>query len=209
MASKLKKIFSNLSILKKDQSSSIINYKYDNIIQSEIQKKTFKNQKMKYKIGKFEVKRKIPDKNELDKIYNNFLKDKNIIIKKDILFKYNYYLKTIKLDYDKQYFHLNLNLNKDKLYNLAFSFDNINKYQICILFLDNHYFKRFDSTILEGSVDFKTNTLYYTQNLEFYIIFKTLKPVILNNLKINIHEHKNVNDYNISLLKNNDRITIF
>lgn len=51
------------------------NYKYDNLIDKHI-KLCKKEKKEDYMIGNFKVNRKIPNKEELNKIYNNFIKKK-------------------------------------------------------------------------------------------------------------------------------------
>ena len=62
------------------------NYKYDDIIEHQI-KLNNKIKKDVYKVGNYKVNRKIPTKEELNKIYKNFMKNKNICVSKK---KYNF-----------------------------------------------------------------------------------------------------------------------
>ena len=75
MVLSIKNIFS-----KKSKNTNFENnYKYDNLIDKQI-KLCKIEKKIDYKIGDFKVNRKIPNKEELNKIYNNFIKEKISIL---------------------------------------------------------------------------------------------------------------------------------
>ena len=65
------------------------NYKYDSIIDNKISLLKKKNQN--FQISNFNSKRKIPNKEELKKVYNKFIKKvNNIKVEKDNYRLYNY-----------------------------------------------------------------------------------------------------------------------
>ena len=203
MVLSIKNIFS-----KKSKNTNFENnYKYDNLIDKQI-KLCKIEKKIDYKIGDFKVNRKIPNKEELNKIYNNFIKEKNInIINKK--FKFIKKIEQLRLLDDNQFILINLNLIKDKRYKLSINFF-IDNYSDIYFILNNNYdSKIFKSNNLKGNILFNTNYNFLSNYNELYILFDKKKEIFIKDLLISINEINNNSDYNIFLIKCNNKVIIY
>ena len=203
MVLSIKNIFS-----KKSKNTNFENnYKYDNLIDKQI-KLCKIEKKIDYKIGDFKVNRKIPNKEELNKIYNNFIKEKNInIINKN--FKFIKKIEQLRLLDDNQFILINLNLIKDKKYKLSINFF-IDNYSDIYFILNNNYdSKIFKSNNLKGNILFNTNYNFLSNYNELYILFYKKKEIFIKDLLISINEINNNSDYNIFLIKCNNKVIIY
>lgn len=187
------------------------NYKYDSIIDNKISLLKKKNQN--FQISNFNSKRKIPNKEELKKVYNKFIKKvNNIKVEKDNYRLYNYDLNinNLYLKNDNQFILVKLNIKDNKKYILYLSF--FLKEKSDIKFVFNNY----KNTLIYGvkydineKIIFNTNNLItYNDYLEFYIIFSPKNIIHIENLHLSLREISNKTN-NITLLKNNNKVTIF
>lgn len=197
----------NLFSKKSKNSNLENNYKYDNLIDKQI-KLCKIEKKIDYQIGDFKVNRKIPNKEELNKIYNNFIKKKNIIIinKK---FKFIKKIEHLRLLNDNQFVLINLNLIKDKRYKLSINFFIDNYSNISFILNNNYDSKIFKSNNLKGNILFNTNYNFLSNYNELYILFDKKKEIFIKDLLISINEINNNSDYNIFLIKCNNKVIIY
>ncbi len=189
-------------------------YKYDKIIDEKLNLLNKINNDEDFKIGKFKVKRKIPNKKELSKVYNNFIKE---IHKLDLhktnncKFNYSNNIPRLKLTDDNQYLLFKLNLNDKKKYNLSLTFGLEENIKLTFIFINNieKRIYKVDKEII-GNVSFKTNNMILENNyLEFYVLFSPKNNIIINDLYIKIKETLPIFNYDITLLKNNNKTIIF
>lgn len=199
----IKNIFS-----KKSKNNSLENnYKYDNLIDKQI-KLCKIEKKIDYRIGDFKVNRKIPDKEELNKIYNNFIKQKNInnINKK---FKFTKKIEYLRLLDNNQYVLINLNLIKNNRYKLSINFYINNYSNIAFVLNSNYDSKIFKCNNLKGNILFNTNYNFLSNYNELYILFDKKKEIFIKDLLISINEINNNSDYNIFLIKCENKVIIY
>lgn len=201
-------IFKNIKnrLNKKDEI-----YKYDDIIDKKLG--SLKKNNNNFQISNFNSNRKIPNKEELKKKYDNFLKKiQNIQIeeKKNTIFNYKNKIDYLCLKNDNQYLFFTLNLHSTKIYKLSIKFILKEKTNIEFVFNNNINKKIFSSIEdITGEILFNTNDLITLDNyLELYIIFKPINMIHIHNLMINIQEI-NKKHNNITLLKNNNKIIIY
>lgn len=209
MSLNIKKILS--FNFKKKKSNYEISYKYDDIINNEIKKINKKDEKDKpnlYKIGEYKVNRKIPDKNDLSKIYDKFLRKRNII-SKDNKFNYSKIIKNLILLPYNQFILIKLDLNKIKRYWLSISFQVENISNIIFLFNNNITKIQYNIDEVMNSVLFNTNDKNISEYTELYVIFNKQDYISIKNININIKEITNNDDYSISLIKFNNKVNIF
>ena len=201
-------IFRNIkNILNKKED----NYKYDDIIDKKLN--LLKKNNNNYKISNFTIKRKIPDKNELKKVYNKFLKkvDKmNSDLDNYKSFYYENKINKLVLTNDNQYLLFKLNLKDNKKYILSIKFNLPEKSKINFIFNNNLNKDVFNiNHEIYGEIMFSTNNLITLNDyLEFYIIFSPKNIINIHDLIITIKEI-NVKNNNITLLKNNNKILIY
>ncbi len=189
-------------------------YKYDKIIDEKLNLLNKINNDEDFKIGKFKVKRKIPNKKELSKVYNNFIKE---IHKLDLhktnncKFNYSNNIPRLKLTDDNQYLLFKLNLNDKKKYNLSLTFGLEENIKLTFIFINNIEKKIYKvNKEIIGNVSFKTNNMILENNyLEFYVLFSPKNNIIINDLYIEIKETLPIFNYDITLLKNNNKTIIF
>ena len=207
MSLNIKKLFNSF---RKKNSNNDEKYKYDEIIDNKIkllQKKIEHNKdNVVNVVNDYEVKRKIPDRKELNKIYNKFIKN---IPKNNIeIFNFNKIIDNLYLK--EGYMLLKLCLNENKRYKLGISFE-INEECTLLFTLNNNIYTKtysYDKKI-NGNILFKTNFKYLNKYNELYILFKEKYTITLKNININVQEINNNLDYNITLLKNNENIYIY
>ena len=183
-------------------------YKYESLIDEQI---NINNniEKNKYSIGNFKVNRKIPNKEELKKIYENFIKDKQININK-IKFNYVKNIENLMLKNDNQYILIHLDLKKEKRYKINIYFYTKNISNINFIFTNNTNNLQYSSNkYIHGDIHFCSNHKDLNLYNQLYILFNKQQNIFINNFKINIQEINDNNDYNISLIKNNNKIIIF
>lgn len=179
--------------------------KYDKCIEEKIKSNNEKNKNEHFKLGHFESSRKIPNKKELNKVYNKFIKNVNNIkdIKKeeeDIPnnnYYYHYKKNNLVLNDDDYYLLFKLNLNPNKSYNLNLTFDLQFTSNISFLFnFKNDKYKLFklDKEKVSNKIQFsmtivpsKNNLLYSS---DFYILFDALNKINLKNIEFEIKESK-------------------
>ena len=186
-------------------------YKYDDIIDKKLG--LLKKKNNSFQISNFNSNRKIPNKEELKKKYDNFIKKiHNIQIKenKNSVFNYKNKIDYLCLKNDKQYLFFNLNLQTSKIYKLSIKF--VLKEESTINFVFNNMFNKqiySSKEDIKGEIIFNTNNLITLDNyLELYVIFKPKNIINIHNLSIHIQEINNKNN-DITLLKNNNKITIY
>lgn len=213
MSSKVKRLlnsFRNRNKVKNDDK-----YKYDEIINNKIKllNRDVKQEKSNYKVGKYNVKRKIPNQEELKKVYDNFIKKNNIITNLPKIYEYKLNIKELNLINDNQFMLLNFNLNENKNYLLSVKFDLIQNLKISFV-LGNEYFKKefnIDKNV-NGNIMFNTNLLNINFNkyISFmYILFEKSKYIQLKNIDISLNEINKKLVFDITLLKNNNNVIIF
>ena len=213
MSSKVKRLlnsFRNRNKVKNDDK-----YKYDEIINNKIKllNRDIKQEKSNYKVGKYNVKRKIPNQEELQKVYDNFIKKNNIITGVPKIYDYKLNIKDLNLMNDNQFMLLNFNLNENKNYLLSVKFDLIQSLKISFV-LGNEYFKKEFKTNknINGNIMFNTNLLNinYNKYISFmYIIFEKNEYIQLKNIDISLNEINKKLVFVITLLKNNNNVIIF
>ena len=198
----IKKLF-----FKKSKNINSNNYKYDDIIEHQI-KLSNKIKKDVYEVGNYKVNRKIPTKEELNKIYQNFMKNKNICVTKK---KYNFEKKIeyLKINYDNEYILINLNLIKYKRYKLSITFTLNCHSNIAFILNNNHNSRIFRYTNLKGNLMFNTNCSSLSNYNELYILFDKNNIKYINDFLLSIHEINNNKDYDIFLLKCNNKVIIY
>jgi hypothetical protein len=186
-------------------------YKYDDIIDKKLG--LLKKKNNSFQISNFNSNRKIPNKEELKKKYDNFIKKiHNIQIKenKNSVFSYKNKIDYLCLKNDKQYLFFNLNLQTSKIYKLSIKFVLKEESTINFVFNNNINKQIYSSKQdIKGEIIFNTNNLITLDNyLELYVIFKPTNIINIHNLMIHIQEINNKNN-DITLLKNNNKITIY
>ncbi len=198
----IKKLF-----FKKSKNINSNNYKYDDIIEHQI-KLNNKIKKDVYEVGNYKVNRKIPTKEELNKIYQNFMKNKNICVTKE---KYNFEKKIeyLKINYDNEYILINLNLIKYKRYKLSITFTLNCHSNIAFILNNNHNSRIFRYANLKGNLMFNTNCSSLSNYNELYILFDKNNIKYINDFLLSIHEINNNKDYDIFLLKCNNKVIIY
>ena len=200
-------------MMKKNKKNNNIDNFIEEKIKNEYKKK--KNNNQKFKLGKFESTRKIPNKQELNKVYDNFIKNiDNIEIEKEIIkeyynFKYN--KKQLVLKEDDRYMKFNINLNKSKNYILSLTFHIHIQSNIKFLFkFKNDKYKSYNlnqekesSTIIFTTyfIQNKTELLY---DSEFYILFDNNKTHFnLSNIEFKIIEYDKKYIIPMTIIKSN------
>ena len=186
-------------------------YKYDDIIDKKLG--LLKKKNNSFQISNFNSNRKIPNKEELKKKYDNFIKKiHNIQIKenKNSVFNYKNKIDYLCLKNDKQYLFFNLNLQTSKIYKLSIKFVLKEESTVNFVFNNNINKQIYSSKQdIKGEIIFNTNNLITLDNyLELYVIFKPKNIINIHNLNIHIQEINNKNN-DITLLKNNNKITIY
>ena len=191
--------------------------KYDKCIEEKIKSNNEKNKNEHFKLGHFESSRKIPNKKELNKVYDKFIKNINNIkdIKKeeDIQnndYHYLYKKKNLMLNHDDYYLLFKLNLNPDKSYILNLKFDLQFTSNISFLFkFENDKYKSFkiDKEKVSNQVQFnmtftpcKNNLLYSS---EFYILFDAFNRINLKNIDFEKKESKK-KSIHMTIIKSKD-----
>ena len=203
MVLSIKNIFLKKSKNKVTEST----YKYDNLIDKQI-KLCKIEKKIDYKIGNFKVNRKIPNKEELNIIYNKFIKEKNINnIKKK--FSYTKKIECLKLLNDNQYMLINLNLSKNKRYKLSIKFNIDNNSNITFVLNNNYYTKKFKCHDLKENILFNTNSNILSNFNELYILFDKKKVILIKDILIKVNEINDNSDYDIFLIKCNNKVIIY
>jgi len=204
----LKKIVSKINNYKKNKYKYDKYDKYDKIIDDNIN--NIKNISDKeYKIDKYIVNRNIPNKNDLKEMYNTFIKNKQINVN-NIEFTCNKKIENLVLKNDNQYILIYLNLQKDKRYRLNLNFETNNTIEFNIIFVNDKYSKCYNiNESINGNIQFNTNHKHLVHYCQLYILFKKQIPIYIKKFNLNIQEIINNNEYNISLIKYNNKIKIF
>ena len=194
-------------IISKIKNLKTKKYKYDDIINDKIN--NIKNSYDEYKIDKYVVNRKIPNKEDLKEIYNNFMKGKKINLN-SIKFIFDKKIENLVLKNDNQYILVHLNLQKNKRYKLNLYFETSSNIYLNIILSNNKHIKSYKlNKTINGSIHFNTNHQHLIHYNQLYILFNKQNSIYIKNFNLNIQEINNNNDYNISLIKYNNKITIF
>ena len=193
-------------IISKIKNLNTKKYKYDDMIDHKIN--NIKNVNDEYKIDKYVVNRKIPNKDDLKEIYNNFMKGKHINLN-SIKFMFDKKIENLVLKGDNQYILLHLNLQKNKRYKLSLYFETSSTIDLNIVLSNNIQIKSYKNNSINGYIHFNTNHKHLIHYEQLYILFNKETTVYIKNFNLNIQEINNNNDYNITLIKNNKKITIF
>lgn len=187
-------------------------YKYDKIIDKKLNMLK-DNENNKYDIGNFKVKRKIPNKNDLNKIYNNFLKNINnhkISNNSNNLYKFIHKKYNIRLYDDNKFLLFKLHL-ENKHYKLSIMFQLLHESTVTFI-LNNDKTKlvyEFDKYI-KNKIIFNSNNIKLNNNyLEIYVIFSSYIPVHIMDLIFKVEETQIKNNNDITLIKNNNKVFIF
>ena len=186
-------------------------YKYEDLINEQINNlnKEKDNVNNNYKLGNFIVNRKIATTNELKKIYNDFISNKKINLKYK-KFEFTKLIKHLVLKNENQYILIHLNLKKEKRYKIQIYFEINNDSNINFVLSNNiekkeYYLEKF----IKGNIHFHSNDLNLIHYNQLYILFNKQNTIHINNFTFNIQEINNNNDYNISLIKYNNKVSIF
>jgi hypothetical protein len=186
-----------------------------NTIDDLIEKKIKENKKgnKDYVLGKFKSTRKIPDKQELKKMYDKFIKNNNIIqnneLNKRIIF--NHIIKECTLKNDNTFLMYDLNLQPTKNYRIYLSFIIHESQNITFLFqkYKNIYFT-INNEKNNNRITFITNIIskdYYNEysHSQLYILFdKYKKNIKLKDVFFEIKEIENEIIFPMTLIKNNE-----
>ena len=214
MSSKIKDVLESLKNRKKKKNSNIEIDKYENIINKKIEKiKKYDNlKKEKFNIGNYSVTRKIPNADDLKKVYDNFLKNHKHVNEVSKLFQYNYKIDYIRLTNENKYLLFNLNLKKEKKYLFSLKLNLQQLVNISFIFTNESTNKIFNiDNMIDKYILFNTNILntYGNYYNKFYVLFKKSKEILIKDLEIMIVEINNNINYNINLLKYDNKIKIF
>ena len=185
-------------------------YKYDDLINEQINNIEKSKNKINnnYKLGNYIVNRKIPTNDELKKMYNDFISNKQVNLNKK--FKLKKSIEHLILNNDNQYILIHLDLKKEKRYKIEICFELKNESNIHFVLFNNKQKKEYKlKQKIKGKIHFHSNDSNFVHFNQFYILFNKQNNIIINNFTFNIQEINNNNDYNISLFKNNNKVIIF
>lgn len=185
-------------------------YKYDDLINEQINniEKSKNEINNNYKLGNYIVNRKIPTNDELKKMYNDFISNKQVNLNKK--FELKKLIQYLILKNDNQYILIHLDLKKEKRYKIEICFEIKNESNIHFVLFNNKQKKEYKlKHKLKGKIHFHSNDSNLVYFNQFYILFNKQNNIIINNFTLNIQEINNNNDYNISLFKNNNKVIIF
>jgi len=200
-------------MMKKNKKKTNIDNFIDEKIKSKYNKKN--NNNKKFKLGKFESTRKIPNNKELNKVYDNFIKNiDNIEIEKEIIkeyYKFFYKKEQLVLKEDDRYMKFNINLDKSKNYILSLTFNIHIHSNIKFLFkFKNDKYKSYNLNQENESnniifttyfIQSKTELLY---DSEFYILFDNKKNHFnLSNIEFKIIEYDKKYIIPMTIIKSN------
>ena len=110
---------------------------------------------------------------------------------------------------DNQFVLINFNLIKYKRYKLSINFFIDNYSDISFILNNNYESKIFKSNNLKGNILFNTNYEFLSNYNELYILFDKKKEIFIKDLIISINEINNNSDYNIFLIKCNNKVIIY
>lgn len=181
-------------------------YKYDDLINEQIN--NIEKSKNNYQLGNFTVNRKIPTKEELKKMYNDFISNKQVNLNKK--YEFSKLIENLVLKNDNQYILIHLHLKKEKRYKIEICFEIKNESNIHFVLFNNIQKKEYKlKQKLIGKIHFHSNDSNLVHFPQFYILFNKQNNININNFSFNIQEINNNNDYNISLIKNYNKVIIF
>ena len=184
-------------------------YKYDDLINEQINNiEKSKNNINNYQLGNFTVNRKIPTNDELKKMYNDFISNKQVNLNKK--FELKKLIQHLILKNDNQYILIHLDLKKEKRYKIEICFEIKNESNIDFVLFNNKQKKEYKlKQKIKGKIHFHSNDSNLVHFPQFYILFNKQNNINIHNFTFNIQEINNNNDYNISLFKNNNKVIIF
>ena len=203
----IKNIYENIKNenKKKDQNTDDL---IDSVLNENIN--ITKKEKKKHSLKKIKINRRIPDKEELNNIFNDFIKNNKIIkVKKEL--NNNYYEKIVN---NINVFHNNnfiydFTLNKDTYYKILINIKlKNNKDNTKLLFLITDKFKIFKHEIYlnNNNIDIIFNNIYFTENkdIELYLIFKQFNyDLFIESINLIIIKNDNISKkFPILIIKN-------
>ena len=198
-------------IKSKINSSKQKKYKYDDLINEQLNniEKSKNEINNNYQLGNITVNRKIPNNEELKKMYSDFISNKQVNLKNK-KFELTKSIQQLILKNENQYILIHLNLNKETKYKMEIYFELQNDSNIKFVLSNDKHNKIYNlKKNIKGKIHFHSNDSNLVHFNQLYILFNKQNNIIINNFTLKIQEINNNNDYNISLLKNNNKVIIF
>lgn len=166
-------------------------------------KELSKKEKKKYLLKKVKINRKIPDKKELDNIFNDFIQN-NKIIKVKKTKSDNYFEKIInnKKIIDMNYFNFDFLLNENTFYKIVINI-NLKNIKDCvkILFLITDKIKSLKHEIIlkknNNNISIILNNIFFNESkdIDVYLIFKHFNyDLYIENINLIIYKNNNVSN---------------
>ena len=198
-------------IKSKINSSKQKKYKYDDLINEQLNNiEKSKNEKNNnYQLGNITVNRKIPNNEELKKMYSDFISNKQVNLKNK-KFELTKSIQQLILKNENQYILIHLDLNKETKYKMEIYFELQNDSNIKFVLSNDKHNKKYNlKKNIKGKIHFHSNDSNLVHFNQLYILFNKQNNIIINNFTFNIQEINNNNDYNISLIKYTNKVVIF
>jgi hypothetical protein len=198
-------------IKSKINSSKQKKYKYDDLINEQLNniEKSKNEINNNYQLGNITVNRKIPNNEELKKMYSDFISNKQVNLKNK-KFELTKSIQQLILKNENQYILIHLDLKKETKYKMEIYFELQNDSNIKFVLSNNKHNKIYNlKKNIKGKIHFHSNDSNLVHFNQLYILFNKQNNIIINNFTFNIQEINNNNDYNISLIKYTNKVVIF
>jgi len=198
-------------IKSKINSSKQKKYKYDDLINEQLNniEKSKNEINNNYQLGNITVNRKIPNNEELKKMYSDFISNKQVNLKNK-KFELTKSIQQLILKNENQYILIHLDLNKETKYKMEIYFELQNDSNIKFVLSNDKHNKIYNlKKNIKGKIHFHSNDSNLVHFNQLYILFNKQNNIIINNFTFNIQEINNNNDYNISLIKYTNKVVIF
>ena len=199
------------NIKSKINSSKQKKYKYDDLINEQLNniEKSKNEINNNYQLGNITVNRKIPNNEELKKMYSDFISNKQVNLKNK-KFELTKSIQQLILKNENQYILIHLDLNKETKYKMEIYFELQNDSNIKFVLSNDKHNKIYNlKKNIKGKIHFHSNDSNLVHFNQLYILFNKQNNIIINNFTFNIQEINNNNDYNISLIKYTNKVVIF
>ena len=198
-------------IKSKINSSKQKKYKYDDLINEQLNniEKSKNEINNNYQLGNITVNRKIPNNEELKKMYSDFISNKQVNLKNK-KFELTKSIQQLILKNENQYILIHLDLKKETKYKMEIYFELQNDSNIKFVLSNDKHNKIYNlKKNIKGKIHFHSNDSNLVHFNQLYILFNKQNNIIINNFTFNIQEINNNNDYNISLIKYTNKVIIF
>ena len=206
----VKNIYKNIK--KENKKDKITEDLIDSVISENIE--LSKKPKKKYSLEKIKINRKIPDKEELNEIFNDFIKNNKIIKAKNNNLNNYYYEKIYKnLDiYNNNYFNYDFLLQRGTYYKILINL-NLKKIKngVKLLFLMSDDIKSIKYELKlnnnNSSISIIFNNIFFEddKNINLYLIFKHFNyDLLIENISLHIYKNENISKKNPILIINKE-----